>query len=328
MIYVIKTEAMEKYLNLPVMISEATGEKMKIVEHYKLPESGKIWHYYFLDRDSSIKPDRKVAYKWDDKLFQYGQFEDKMNIPDYDIYNNSISLIANLSNIKRKYGRFMITQAHGFYGKEYLYGDETINPEIILKKYGVNEKLRVSQFIDNAQSISLHLIVGEDFFVSPLTYQRIERITLYRGGSYPCFSRAAFYDYCSIINEALMKDGYFGLAHIDFLYTDNGIYFGEINPRIAGSTPYMCYSLEQEYGINMPYLEYEACLTGKVPTVNNSKRCNVEWDFHIFDEKANSYNLYHIDIRKAFNKTGEYIIPFDGEKHIKLVIKNDKRNNI
>ncbi len=336
MIYIIKTTAMEKYMNLPIMITEATGEELRVVEHYNLPESGKIWHYYFLDRDSYIKPDRHIAYKWDDKIFQYMQLRDRLKVPEHDIYKNSLSLIADLGNINKKYGRFMITQAHGFYGKEYLYGDEHLNPERIFRKYDRKEQLRVSKFVDDAASISLHLIVGKNFFISPIAHQRIEKKTLYRGGSYPCLSReyGRIKEYCAVINEALMKDGYFGLAHIDFLWTDSDIYFGEINPRIAGSTPYMCYSLEQEYGINMPWLEYEACLTGEVPNVPTEKKCNVEWDFKIIEHEAEC-DINHMQIREMFNLSNEWRIPFDEGRHVKLVVRHsnweyddDKGNNI
>ena len=56
MIYVVKTKATEKYQNMPVMIAEMTGETIEYVDEDKLPDGGKIWHYFFLDRISTIKP--------------------------------------------------------------------------------------------------------------------------------------------------------------------------------------------------------------------------------------------------------------------------------
>lgn len=325
MIYVVKTEATEKYINMPIMIAEEIGEDIS----YEIPESGKIWHYYFLDRDSSIKPNRDVAYKWDNKIFQYEQFKDSMRIPDYDVYENSIRLVSDFSKLKRKYGKFMITLEHGFYGMEYLYCDDDITPKHVFQKYGYNKKLRVSKFIKDADSVSLHLIVAnhDEFYISPITKQNIKETTLYRGGSYPYMSRDKFIEYCSIINNALVDDGYFGLSHIDFLVTDE-VYFGEINPRIAGSTPYMCYSLEQEYGINLPYLEYHAVQNRSLPSINTKRKCNIVWDFEIKEGmRPNDLWISHKDIRNAFNTSGRYHIPF-GEKYVRLKLRNDKGTDI
>ena len=80
MIQVIKTDIMEKYQTLPIMIAEETGES---IEYVLDPTTDKVWHYYFLGGKSSIKPDTDIAIQWDSKIY------------------NTISLVT--------YSRFLVT---------------------------------------------------------------------------------------------------------------------------------------------------------------------------------------------------------------------------
>lgn len=317
---VIKTDIIEKYQTLPMMIAEETGESIEYVVN---PTSDNVWHYYFMDRISSIKPNTDVALKWDSKMFQYEQFKDKLKVPEHKIYENVFHLIKDLVWLYSNYGSFMVTTEHGVNGREYL-KDPT--REEVFKKYYTKGKLRASKFIPNAESVSLHLIVAnhDEFYVSPVVKQHIEGISLYRGGSYP-------YDIeidCSIISNALFESGYVGLAHVDFLIADD-IYFGEINPRIAGSTPYISYSLEREFGINLPYLEYYAVQNNSLPTINDVRKCNIQWDFEIKrGNKPDGKWIDHLDIRQAFDKSGVYYIPFfsylpTDDEYIRLEVLHD-----
>jgi len=106
------------------------------------------------------------------------------------------------------------------------------------------------------------------------------------------------------------------------------IYFGEINPRIAGSTPYMSYCLEREYGINLPYLEYYAVQNGTLPSISDKRRCNITWDFQIKKGKRPTGKwISHLDTRKAFDKSGTYYLPLFDD-YIKLELTNDQGNNL
>lgn len=319
---VIKTDIIEKYQTLPMMIAEETGED---IEYVLEPTSDRVWHYYFLDGNSSIKPDTDVAVQWDSKIYQYDQLGDIYQIPDYIVYDNIVRLMPDLQKLLNLYGSFMITTDRGFNGKNYMYVDESTHEADILMKFVHNGRLRVSEYIPNVTSVSLHLIVAnrDEFYVSPIVKQHIDG-TLYRGGSYPYYIDID----CSALNRKLFDSGYVGLAHVDFMIADD-IWFGEINPRIAGSTPYMSYSLEREYGINLPYLEYYAVQNQSLPDINTERICNITWDFIIQEGKPKGNWINHLDIRKAFDTTGTYYIPFFEEnKHIKLEISNDQGNNI
>jgi len=333
MIQIIKTDISDKYLTLPMMIAEETGDEIEYVEK---PTSDKVWHYYFFDGHSSIKPDMDIARKWDNKIYQYEKFKNKLKIPEYKVYKNAVQLINNMKQWKES---FLITVEYGVNGKEFLFCDipSAKFKTDIIKKYGFSTKLRVSKFIPDAVSISTHLIIAnhDDFFISPFVVQHIEDTTLYKGGKYPCGleqnTLAELWYNCSVIGNTLFKDGYIGLAHVDFLVANNIIYFGEINPRIAGSTPYMSYCLEREYGINLPYLEYYAVQNRSLPEIKTERKCNIAWDFKI--KKGiypNDVWISHLDIRKAFDNSGSYHIPLfnNNDEYIKLVIRNDKGNNI
>ena len=314
---VIKTDIIEKYQTLPMMIAEETGED---IEYVLDPTTDKVWHYYFLGGKSSIKPDTDVAIQWDSKIYQYDHLGDIFKIPKYTVYENVVRLMHDLVNLRKLYKSFMITTERGVNGKDYLFVDDSRHEADILMKFIHRGRLRVSEYIPNVTSVSLHLIVAnrDEFYVSPVVKQHIEG-TLYRGGSYPYYLDID----CAAISNKLFDSGYVGLAHLDFMVGDD-IYFGEINPRIAGSTPYMSYCLEREYGINLPYLEYHAVQHQSLPEINTKRKCNITWDFIIQDGHPKGNWISHLDIRKAFDRSGTYYISaFEDGKHIKLEVSHD-----
>jgi predicted ATP-grasp superfamily ATP-dependent carboligase len=319
---VIKTNIMEKYQTLPIMIAEETGENIEYVDK---ATSDSVWHYSFLDCDSCMKPKSEIAMAWDSKIYQYEQLKDKFKVPQHKIYENVFQVIKDLSWLKKNYNSFMITEEYGVSGESYMYVSGDPKRDIIFKRFHKQGRLRVSKFIPNSISISLHLIVAnkDSFYESPLVKQHIENMTLFKGGSYPYTTEYPYITEidCSIISNALFESGYVGLAHVDFLLADE-IYLCEINPRIAGSTPYMSYCLEREYGINLPYLEYYAVKNKSLPKINNRQRCNISWDFRMKSgEKPKGNWIGHLDIRKAFDKSGVYYIPhFSESEYIKLKI--------
>ena len=235
------------------------------------------------------------------------------------VYENVVRLMQDLGKLLKLYGSFMITTERGVNGKEYMFVDESRHKADILMKFIHGGRLRVSEYIPNVVSVSLHLIVAnrDEFYVSPVVKQHIKG-TLYRGGSYPHYLEID----CSAINNKLFDSGYVGLAHLDFMVGDD-IYFGEINPRIAGSTPYMSYCLEREYGINLPYLEYHAVQHQSLPEINTERKCFISWDFMIKSgERPQGDWINHLDIREVFDTSGTYYIPL-GNEYIKLEVLHD-----
>lgn len=334
-IYVIKTPILERYEILYTMLSERLNTPVIITDNIKkesLDKDDLIWFHYFQEipnkfTDNIIKPNNKIAKKWDSKFLQYQAFRDKLNIPEFKIFKSPLDIIKNLKLLKEKFGEFLITSEYGFSGYSFLFCDYKTTGEQIYKTLN-KQKYRVSKYIKGSESFGIHMVIANKnlFFITPPTKQNIENITLFKGGRYPCkFScdiENKIYDMCKVINNTLYSDGYVGLVHIDFLIKDNQVFFCEINPRTAGSTPYVAATLKIENGINLPYIEYYAIKNHRLPKIGQKRLRKIEWNYRIKfrpvpDEGMLIPYSKMIDILEMAEEK-EYFLNFTDKKYVEL----------
>lgn len=105
----------------------------------------------------------------------------------------------------------------------------------------------VSAYFKNSASVNLHLIIsGDRVLVFPGSLQIIETVDnrlLYCGADFLTYEsklngkqKEIIHQYGTIIGDELQGIGYRGVCGIDFLVTENEVYFIEINARFQAST--------------------------------------------------------------------------------------------
>ncbi len=105
----------------------------------------------------------------------------------------------------------------------------------------------VSAYFKNSASVNLHLIISDDrVLVFPGSLQVIETVDnrlLYCGADFLTYGKKLnakqkeiIHQYGAIIGGELQGIGYRGVCGVDFLVTENEIYFIEINARFQAST--------------------------------------------------------------------------------------------
>jgi len=304
---------------LPIMLCNEIGNSYEFIDIDKAKTSDQyIWHYNStIAPKFFLRPGHDPAMKWDSKIYQYETLFDLVNVPDYEVWQTSLGLIKNIRNTKQKYKEFLITTEFGEGGKSFMYCNEDTHPEEIFKRFKTN-KIRVSDYIPNAECFSLHCIIANEtsFYVSPIVKQHITDKVIYSGGRYPCEIPHDPSEMCETICKAMYADGYIGMFHLDFMIANEELYFCEINPRMAASTPFMACTLEIERDIILSYIEYRAILTGGIPPENITRK-SLQWDFKIFDGNIpdKTIEISHREIRDQFKIPGNgphYVDLFDG----------------
>lgn len=335
-IYVIKTPILERYEILYTMLSEQLKEPVILTDNLNkesLSPKDLIWFHFFQEipnelQKNVIKPNNKIAKKWDSKFLQYNEFKHHLNVPEYKIFKSQFGVIKELRSLKSKYKKFLITPEFGFSGYSFLFCDKQTTGEQLYKMLK-NQEYRVSKYIPNSESFGIHLIIANKdlFYLSPATRQHIVDVTLFRGGNYPCeFSdkiNSQIYKMCNFINNRLFSDGYLGLVHIDFMINNEKVIFCEVNPRTAGSTPYIAASLKEEYEINFPYIEYYAITHKDLPKINKIRKRKLNWDYEIKFRPLKFEETPYIKLQEIFNSAnGEiYYLNFTDEKFVKLKVE-------
>lgn len=170
---------------------------------------------------------------------------------------------SNLSSIFEGYDEFVIQSAFscgGFGTRLYSINDECINK---------NTLYMVTPYIKENIPINVHVIVyDEEILYMPPSVQIIsltDNMFLYRGADFVAYERissetkCAVHDQVEVIAKKLQHCGYRGVCGIDLLYnfTDNCVYYSEINARFQSSTFILNKVLEIN-DVSIQNLHYEA----------------------------------------------------------------------
>jgi len=296
-LYYIKSE-LRRYRPLGVMLSEYLNIPLSMVSENDamgIIKKGDIVYYEFgVDNNYSEKccllgPDKEVLKKWNNKIIQYDLLDGVVRVPPYMLYKSVIDIIKNIVIIKSKYKKFIIFESIGESGENCLVCDEeTTTTEIYNKFKSSKNRFRISKFILDTHSVSLHFIISgkERFWISPIVDQYIDNDVLFKGGGYPSTISAS--DKCRVIEEAgkiadfLSKDSYVGLGNIDFMVSNGDVFFTEINPRKAGTTPCMSYMMENCFNYSIPIIEYYAVREKKIPEIRQISS-DMSWSLRLVD---------------------------------------------
>lgn len=121
-----------------------------------------------------------------------------------------------------------------------------MNEKSVLAQLNPNELYLVTPFIEMSVPVNIHISIHKDnILVFPGSMQLIENLhdqMLYRGADYVTYSRLTAIQKENLHFEAqkigrLLHDlGYRGVCGLDFLVTENSVFFIEANPRFQAST--------------------------------------------------------------------------------------------
>jgi hypothetical protein len=252
-----------------------------------------------------LGPDKMTMGKWNNKITQYDLLGDIVNVPPYVSYRSILDVIRNINRIKSEYKKFIIFESVGNSGDNCLVCDESTVVSDIYEKFKLsNGRFRISRFIPNTHSVSLHFVISGKgkFWISPIVDQLIENDILFRGGRYP--SIISLSDENRVLEEAskivdvLSKDFYLGLGNIDFMVSDGRVWFTEINPRKAGTTPCMSYMMENCFNYSIPLIEYYAVREGMIPDIRQTSKV-IPWSLQLVKYDSQTPNIPG-DERSAF----------------------------
>jgi len=141
---------------------------------------------------------------------------------------------------------FVIQKVHGGGGiGTFLFDENTFEQNINL--FNNNDRYLVSNYLQNSISVNVHIFISENNnLVTPGSVQIIENINnqlMYRGADFvayrdiPLKQREEIRKISINISNILRKQGYLGVAGIDYIIDENGqIYCSEINPRFQASS--------------------------------------------------------------------------------------------
>lgn len=138
----------------------------------------------------------------------------------------------------------------------------------IFKKFNNdNEKYLISEYKDNNIPLNVHCIIFNDYI--EILKPSIQILELngkieYIDSDYKTILdrdvKNKIYEYSHIICKKLKEFNYLGVLGIDFIYTNDELFFIEINPRFQGSTKYLDKILQEnnfksvyEYNYNAFY---------------------------------------------------------------------------
>jgi predicted ATP-grasp superfamily ATP-dependent carboligase len=290
---------------------------------YKIKSEDLVYCHYFQPlilegRCNIIGPKLTIAKKWDSKIFQYKNLYKVVPIPKYSIYNDYMSLVRILNMTDAAF----ITLPYGNTGDASVIYKKGDKPSDVAKKLGLEAdkpfEVRVSEFIDKDFAVSNHIVIKDPkcIFVSPPVRQRIGKDGVtFEGGEYPANLKngqlSKVYHYAREIGQVMGKDGYVGLAGIDFMFKGNDIYLCEVNPRKMGTTIGISAVMEYELGITLPVLEYLAFMKIPFPILEQEGIYSMGWSIDM-TRHAPGYKNKPGDEKRLFNKPGR-VKYYDGE---------------
>lgn len=183
----------------------------------------------------------------------------------------------NLLEIKKHISspNFVIQKIHGGGGiGTFLFDENTFEQNKNL--FNHNDRYLISNYLSNSISVNVHIFVSENNnLVTPGSVQIIEKINnqlMYRGADFvsyrdiPLEQREIIRIMSIKISNILRKQGYLGIAGIDYIIDEAGqIYCSEINPRFQASSIILSkylYEKNHKYTNNAHYKKFN--LSNKV----------------------------------------------------------------
>lgn len=266
--------------------------------------------FLFYDQDYIVKYDQRIIKHcigiipqsiinvFSDKHQARSMFKESLNIIPYIEAPGSIINYDFLSNCFETQ-EFVVQKKHSA-GGEGTYFINSSNKEYFIPQN--IEKYIVSPYIRNAIPVNTHVFITHDsFYIFPSSIQICEINSgkiLYYGADYISFKmffneRAEeIISSAKIICKILQKFGYFGIAGIDWMISQDKIYFVEINTRFQASSELLNRALVNQGFISLQEMQIKLFEGINQFTLPNN--LFVSYSNFVFTNENSSYE--HIDI--------------------------------
>lgn len=235
-------------------------------------------------------------------------------------YNFVLPSIDYDTLVSKTGAKKMVLQASNGAGGENTYLIQNENDLLVIKGY-LKEKYCVSKYVNNTPLNATLIIFEDDIIILPISAQLIKIIDnkfRYVGADFSVVNTLnkcilkKINNYSKKIGKKIQNLGYRGIMGIDYILTNDKIYFMEINPRFQSSSFLLSLVLKKEFNSSIAELNYMALKGEKsikldLKPINKSfLNCNGKQSFKNFVEdsivkngyyKKNSSSFY----RKIFN---------------------------
>ena len=257
-----------------------------------------------IERVSILGPDKNLAEKWNNKIFQYQQIMGLMPMAEHYFCDESSSLCAMTNDLHNRWqDGIFISCSYSAAGANSLISKSKEETENWGRKK--NGPFLVARFIPHTLDPTVLAVVAneDDVYIAGVADQVIQDGNRFVGSIYPSQAspeqKKLLLQYTVEIGKLLGKHGYRGIFGCDYIIADDGtIYFIEINARKQGTTLEFCYTLEQalpDGAPMLPELEYYAVTENAFP-----ENC-VEPSLH-YDEIC--WGTHNYKLQKEMQTTG------------------------
>lgn len=183
-----------------------------------------------------------------------------------------------------------------------------------------NELMLVSTYMENSVSININAIIYKNerklFAPSIQIIENNNNRLLYHGADYkaaidlPEKTHRILQEYSDIILQHIQRLGYRGIIGLDFILSNNQIYFQEINPRYQASSFLLDISLINQGFSSLSEMNISAFMSEKA-VKEDFYNLIVEYSFYKYLYTKNAKHLYHVE-KIACNNPQVFHICLDG----------------
>jgi hypothetical protein len=198
-----------------------------------------------------LGPDATLAYRMNDKTWQYETFSHKVPVVDFRICVGVEGLMNYTASIRPHCPEgIFVSYDYSAGGSESLitYSQEEVAARFT-EPFG---RYLVSRYVGHEHDPTvLACVANEDeVYVAGVADQRMENGHKFRGSTYPSVLpesvQAELIEHTRTVGRTLARIGYRGIYGCDFITDkDLNVYFVEVNPRKQGTTMEFCCTLDQ-----------------------------------------------------------------------------------
>lgn len=252
-------------------------------------------------------------------------FSNYMPIISFILLSGEECDYKKLCNNFPRYKSFIIQEANSSGGIG-TYILDSSNYEEIKKQFSKSKLYLASIYAVPSFSINVHLLVTTDTtIVFPASIQLMQEYynrLLYAGADFYGYTyinkeyKNKIYNYAKIIGEKLSNVGYRGICGIDFIVSENEVYFVEINPRFQASTFLLNIALADANLPSMQELQLKTFHNEILPDINLLEKISVPFSFYKYKKERQDNNYQYIDKLKLLENSPEtYHIQYNGYKN-------------
>ncbi|WP_136810441.1 ATP-grasp domain-containing protein [Desulfosediminicola flagellatus] len=246
-----------------------------------------------IDRVSVLGPDKQIARKYNDKVFQYNLLKGRVPCIDGLCCEGREHLLQTTSTLWEKWpDGIFVSAAYSAGGAN---SAVTYCQEDVVRKFKDDDNCYylVTRYIPHDLDPTVLAVVANenDVYIAGIADQVIQDGNRFVGSTFPSVANTEqqrqLREHTVTIGRILGEAGYRGIFGCDYLIDRKGdIHFLEINARKQGTTLEFCFTLEQtlpEGSPMLPELEYYAVTENRFPahTVEmNDNHHGIHWGTH------------------------------------------------